>query len=47
MRDFNGGDCRLLQDNAPSHVTDLIYDALAQNHINWVLIFPYKNTVFV
>jgi hypothetical protein len=38
MRDFNGGNCRLLQDNAPTHVTDLIYDGLTENNIRWVII---------
>ena len=28
MRVFNEGNCRLLQDNAPTDVTDLIHDAL-------------------
>ncbi len=36
MANFNGGNCRLLQDNAPTHVTDLIYEALNENRINWV-----------
>jgi len=31
MANFNGGNCRLLQDNAPTHVTDLIYEALNEN----------------
>jgi hypothetical protein len=26
----------VLQDNAPTHVTDLIYEALNENRINWV-----------
>jgi hypothetical protein len=36
MNDFLHGDCRLLQDNAPTHVTDLIYDSLRANNIRWV-----------
>ena len=36
MREFNGGNCRLLQDNAPTHVTDLIYETLRANGIRWV-----------
>ena len=39
MANFNGGNCRLLQDNAPTHVTDLIYEALHANRINWVNTF--------
>jgi hypothetical protein len=42
MANFNGGNCRLLQDNAPTHVTDLIYEALNENRINWV-----KNLVYL
>jgi hypothetical protein len=36
MNNFNQGNCRLLQDNAPSHVTDLIYNTLHENNIRWV-----------
>ncbi len=38
MANFNRGHCRLLQDNAPTHVTDLIYESLRENGINWVLL---------
>jgi hypothetical protein len=42
LSNINGGHWRLLQDNAPTHVTDLIYEALNENHINWV-----KNLVYL
>ena len=42
MRTFNGGDCRLLQDNAPSHVTWQIFESLNQNNIRWVKL-KFKN----
>jgi hypothetical protein len=36
MRNWNGGTSRILQDNAPTHVTGEIYDALHQYNIRWV-----------
>ena len=39
MANFHEGRCRLLQDNAPTHVTDLTYEALHENNINWVWFF--------
>ncbi len=36
MHAFNQGNCRFLQDNAPTHVTDLIYESLRENNIRWV-----------
>ena len=36
MRNFNHGNCRLLQDNAPTHVTDNIFNSLHRNRIRWV-----------
>ncbi len=39
MRNFNGGNGRILQDNAPTHVTDTIFEALIRNNIRWVFIF--------
>ena len=36
MRNWNDGTSRILQDNAPTHVTGEIYEALAQNNIRWV-----------
>ena len=44
MANFNGGRCRLLQDNAPTHVTDLIFESLSQNNINWV---RYRKNFFI
>ena len=35
MRTFNDGNCRLFQDNAPSHCNDTIYQALRNNNVNW------------
>ena len=37
MRNWNGGTSRILQDNAPTHVTGEIFDALHQNNIRWVI----------
>ena len=36
MRDFNGGNCRFLQDNAPSHVTSAVYNFLSARNLSWV-----------
>jgi hypothetical protein len=36
METFNQGNGRFLQDNAPTHVTDLIYDTLREKNIPWV-----------
>ena len=36
MRNFNEGNCRLFQDNSPTHVTRNVYRALHQNAIRWV-----------
>ena len=36
MRNFNGGNCRFLQDNAPSHVTAQVYNFLRENQLRWV-----------
>ena len=37
MRNFNGGNCRFLQDNAPSHVTAQVYNFLRENQLRWVI----------
>jgi hypothetical protein len=47
MANFNGGDCRLLQDNAPTHVTDLTYEALYANRIHWVTFFSFLTNIKV
>ena len=43
MASFNGGNCRLLQDNTPTHITDLIYETLRENRIKWV----FKNRMLL
>jgi len=42
MRTFNDGNCRLFQDNAPSHCNDTIYQALRNNNVNWASVRIYK-----
>lgn len=42
MATFNGGNCRVLQDNAPTHCTDLIYEALNDNNSDWTKLPPYS-----
>jgi hypothetical protein len=42
MRTFNDGNCRLFQDNAPSHCNDTIYQALRNNNVNWVSFRIFK-----
>ena len=42
MRNFNGGNCRLLADNAPTHVCDLCFDGLTENNIPWTKLPPYS-----
>ena len=41
MRNWNGGRSRILQDNAPTHVTAEIYALLEENGIRWVKILNY------
>ena len=36
MRNFNGGNSRILQDNSPCHVTRNVYAALNRNAVRWV-----------
>ena len=36
MRSFNKGNSRIFQDNAPTHVTRIVYQSLARNDIRWV-----------
>jgi hypothetical protein len=42
MRNFNGGNCRLLADNAPTHVVDLCFDGMDENNIRWIKIPPFS-----
>ena len=39
MHNFNGGDCRFFQDNAPSHVTWPVYNCLRVNNLRWARYF--------
>ena len=41
MQNYNNGDCRFLQDNAPTHVTWPVYDLLNRNNLRWVKIKKY------
>ena len=43
MGNFNGGNCRFLQDNAPSHVTAQVYNFLREKQLRWVNFLATKS----
>ena len=43
MRNFNGGNCRFLQDNAPSHVTSQVFNFLREKQLRWVNFLATKS----
>ena len=51
MNNFNGGNCRFLQDNAPSHVTYEVYNCLHDNNLRWVVMSlirgVFRNKCFI